>query len=43
MVLRLSRDLGVGLVYLGGGGYQPEVQARTWVRVLETMLKLSST
>ncbi|HEW94436.1 acetoin utilization protein AcuC [Candidatus Geothermarchaeota archaeon] len=42
-VLRLSRDLGVGLVYLGGGGYQPEVQAKTWIRVLETMLKLSLT
>jgi len=37
-ILELSRDLNVGLVYLGGGGYQPEVSASIWIEIIKNMI-----
>jgi len=38
-ILDLSRDLNIGLVYLGGGGYQPEVSASIWIDIIKNMVK----
>lgn len=39
-ILETCIDLGIGLVFLGGGGYQPRVVARTWIDVIKLMLSL---
>lgn len=39
-ILETSLDLGIGLVFLGGGGYQPRVVARTWIEIIRLMLSL---
>lgn len=39
-ILSLGRDLGIGILYLGGGGYQPDKVARNWVEVLRVAVNL---
>ncbi len=39
-ILEAAVDLGIGLVFLGGGGYQARVVARTWIDVIKLMLSL---
>lgn len=39
-IIDLSLDLGVGLVFLGGGGYQPELVAEAWLRILGVMVNI---
>jgi acetoin utilization protein AcuC len=39
-IFELAINLGIGLVFLGGGGYQPDVVARTWLRILELLVNM---
>ncbi len=39
-VFRAGKELGVGILFLGGGGYQPERVARNWVKVLRVAVNL---
>lgn len=39
-VFSVGRELGIGTLYLGGGGYQPDRVARNWVEVLRIAVSL---
>lgn len=39
-LLKLAKYLDVGLVFLGGGGYQYDVVAKTWLKILNLMVNL---
>ena len=39
-IFELAKHLDIGLVFLGGGGYQYEVVAKTWLKILNLMINL---
>jgi len=39
-VFRVAKDLNIGVLYLGGGGYQPEKVAENWIKVLRIAVSL---
>ncbi len=39
-VFGVAKDLNIGILYLGGGGYQPNKVAENWIRVLRIAVNL---
>ena len=38
--IRSTYDRGIGIVFLGGGGYQPRVVAETWIELLKLLINI---